>query len=78
MKKIFGWTNSNTFANKWDRMALTNRGAFVAAWVSVSDDMYNACIFNELPGGDPIISCSFNSLDEAKHFADRELKRQGY
>lgn len=77
--RLFSWTTSLNFANKWDRMALTKKGAHIAAWVYLTETgEYDASIFNRLPGGEALINAKFKSLDEAKTFADKELKRQGY
>lgn len=79
MKKIFSWTSNPTYGNKWDRMALTKKGAYVAAWVSVNDEsVFTSSILNLEHEGDAVISSTFQSLDAAKTFADQELKRQGF
>lgn len=76
MNKIFSWTSSPTYSNKWDRMALTKKGAYIAAWISVNEEkVFTSSIVN---GTNAIISSTFPSLEAAKSFADQELKRQGF
>lgn len=77
MNKIFSWTNNPTYGNKWDRMALTNRGAYIAAWVSVDDEkVFTSCVPNLL--NRDMVTQTFATLEAAQTFADQELKRQGF
>jgi len=79
MNKIFSWTNNPTYGNKWDRMVLTKQGAFIAAWVSVNDEqVFTASIVDRISSSRTPISKTFASLEEAKRYADLELRAQGY
>ncbi len=78
MNKIFSWTISPTHSNKWDRMALTKLGAYIAATVSTQDAgiSFAANIFD--PTTRSTVSEDFSSLEEAKSFADAKLKTLGF
>lgn len=79
MKKSFSWASNLTFENKWDKLVLTSKGAFVAAWVSTQDwTTYNATVLNLDKPGPATIEGSFKSLEQAQQFADKELKKQGF
>ena len=76
---LLSWASSHTFSNKWDRLAKTKKGTYVAAWVWMNEEeQYHSNIFNTLPEGDPIITKICVSLQEAQDFANKELKRQGF
>jgi len=77
MNKLFNWTKSSAFDNKWDRMVQNEHRIYIAAWISVdAENIFTACIMNLLPGGEPIITATFPSLEDAKSFADTELVLQ--
>lgn len=79
MNRLLSWASSPTYGNKWDRLALTKNGTLVAGWVWLNENgLYDSRIFNNLPGGEPIICATFKTLDEARKFADQEFKKQGY
>ena len=79
MNKIFSWASNPTYENKWDRMVLTKKGAYIAAWVVVdAEKIFTSSIFNTEFEGDAIISQTFPTLEAAKTFANSELKKQGF
>lgn len=78
-EQLMSWAQNPTFENKWDRLAFSKRGTFVIAWVWTEDDKFNANVMNLHGEGDAVLSQKgFASLEDAKTFADGELKKQGY
>ncbi len=78
MNKIFSWTSNQTYNNRWDRMALTNKGSYIVAHIIKNDDdTFASNVQPSLPN-QSMITESFSSLEAAKSFADKEIAKQGF
>jgi hypothetical protein len=79
-KQLLSWAPNQTYDNLLSRLAFTGKGTLVAASVWNDDDgAFHASILNlDGPGDAMITKDNFKTIEEAKAFADQELKRQGY
>ena len=76
-QQLFSWAQDLSLQNKWNRIAMTGRGTFVAASVWLDEEAYNANV--HLVEERRVESKNnFKSLEEAQSFADDLLRKQGF